>query len=79
MSKVPTVKYLGVKLQSSLRWNENTDFITQKAASRFEYVRLSIPSSLSHIRENGLQAVGKTYFCMCSIGRSYPKDPIEST
>ena len=38
MSKVPTVKYLEVKLQSSLRWSENTDFITGKAASKLGYI-----------------------------------------
>ena len=83
-SKVPTVKYIGVKLQFSLRWNENTDFITWKAASRHGYIRCSIASSLPPLPpppRKGLQAVDKTYswVCMCSTGRSYPKDPIEST
>ena len=51
MSKVPTGKYLGGKLQSSLQWNENIDFITGKVASRHRYIRHSIPSSLSHLWE----------------------------
>ena len=81
MSKVSAVKYLGVKLQSSLRWNKNNDFITGKTASRLGYIRRSIPSSLPHLWEKGYKQLTKTYswVCMGSMGHSYPKDPIEST
>ena len=82
MSKVPTVKYLGVKLQSSFRWNENTDFITGKTASRLGYIRRSIPSSLPHFREKAYKQLTRPILecvCLCSMGHSYPKDPIEST
>ena len=37
--KADGVKYLGVKLESSLRWNDNTTYITNKASSRLGYIR----------------------------------------
>ena len=51
MPKTSTVKYLGVKLEGSLRWNENTSFVTSKASSRLGYIRRTIPSSLPHLRD----------------------------
>ena len=51
MPKSTGVKYLGVKLENSLRWNENTSFITGKASSRFGCIWKTIPSSLPHLRD----------------------------
>ena len=50
MPKTSTVKYLGMKLEGSLRWNEKTSFVTTKASSRLGYIRRTIPSSLPHLR-----------------------------
>ena len=46
-----TVKYLGVKLEGSLQWNENTSYVTSKASGRLGYIRRTIPSSLPHLRD----------------------------
>lgn len=48
--KVNTVKYLGVKLHSSLKWNENTNYISNKANNTLGFIRRSIPSNLSRLR-----------------------------
>ena len=48
--KADGVKYLGVKLESSLRWNDNTTYITNKASSRLGYIRRTIPPTLPHLR-----------------------------
>ena len=45
MPKTPTVKYLGVKLEGSLRWNENTSYINSKASIRLGYIGRTIPIS----------------------------------
>ena len=44
------VRYLGVKLESSLRWNDNSTFITNKTFSRLGYIRRNIPLTLPHLR-----------------------------
>ena len=48
--KTDSVKYLGVKLESSLRWNDNTTYISNKASSRLGYIRRTIPPALPHLR-----------------------------
>ena len=48
--KVSGAKYLGVKLENSLRWNINTNYIVSKASSRLGYVRRTIPASLPQLR-----------------------------
>ena len=50
MPKTNDVKYLGVKLENTLRWNNNTSFITGKASSRIGYIRRTIPPALSGLR-----------------------------
>ena len=45
------MKYLGVKLESSLRWNENTTYISNKASSRLGYIRQTIPPTLPKLRD----------------------------
>jgi hypothetical protein len=59
MCKVSSVKYLGVKLQSNLRWNENTAFITGKASSRLGYIRRTIPPSLPYLREKAYKQLAR--------------------
>ena len=44
------VKYLGVKLQNTLRWNDNTNYISNKVSSRLGYIRRTIPPSLPNLR-----------------------------
>ena len=46
------VRYLGVKLESSLRWNDNSTFITNKTFSRLGYIRRNIPLTLPPLRAN---------------------------
>ena len=48
--KTDSVKYLGVKLESGLKWNDNTTYITNKASSRLGYVRRVIPPTLPLLR-----------------------------
>ena len=48
--KTDSVKYLGVKLESSLRWNDNTTYISNKASSRLGYIRRTIPPTLPQLR-----------------------------
>lgn len=48
MPKTDGAKYLGVKLESSLGWNGNTNYIPGKASSRLGYIRRTTQSSLQH-------------------------------
>ena len=48
--KTDSVKYLGVKLESSMRWNDNTTYLVNKASSRLGYVKRTIPPTLPHLR-----------------------------
>ena len=50
MPKATGVKYLGIKLENTLRWNENSTFITSKASGRLGYVSRTIPPSLPDLR-----------------------------
>ena len=38
-----------MKLESSLRWNDNSTFITNKTSSRLGYIRRNIPLTLPHL------------------------------
>ena len=50
MPKTNDVKYLGVELENTLRWNDNTSFISGKASSRLGYIRRTIPPALPGLR-----------------------------
>ena len=39
-----------MKLESSLRWNDNTTYISNKASSRLRYIRRKIPTTLPELR-----------------------------
>ena len=68
MPKTPTVKYLGVKLEGSLRWNENTSYINSKASSRLGYIRRTIPSTLPHLRDKAYkQLLRPTLEYACTV------------
>lgn len=51
------VKYLGIKLENSLKWNKNTAYITNKAASRLGYIRRTIPHTLPHLRNKAFTSL----------------------
>ena len=36
--RVQEIKYLGVKLEPTLRWNSNTDFVTVKAVGKVGFI-----------------------------------------
>ena len=48
--KVDNIKYLGVKMEKTLKWNLNTDYIRQKAASTLGFIRRNIPFNLPQLR-----------------------------
>ena len=59
MSRSTSVKYLGVKLENTLRWNENSSFITSKASARLGYMRRTIPPSLPHLRDRAYKYLAR--------------------
>ena len=60
------MKYLGVKLENSLRWNENTSFITGKASSRLGYILRTIPSLLPHLSDRAYKYLVRPVTEYCS-------------
>ena len=49
--KVQEIKYLGVKLEHSLRWNSNTEYLSGKASGKVGFIGRTIPPSLKHLRD----------------------------
>ena len=55
--KANTIKYLGVKLEPNLKWNTNTDFITNKASTKLGFVRRTIPPSQQQLRDKAYKQI----------------------
>ena len=55
--RVQEIKYLGVKLEHTLRWNSNTDYVTGKAAGKVGFIRRTIPPSLTQLRDRAYQSL----------------------
>ena len=47
--KVQQTKYLGVKLEQTLCWNANTNYISGKAAGKVGFIRRTIPPALKQL------------------------------
>ena len=47
---VSTIKYLGVKIQSDLRWNAHIDYTTSKASSTLGFIKRTIPPQSTTLR-----------------------------
>ena len=68
MDKTDAVKYLGVKLEKSLRWNQNISLIIGKASCKLGYIRRTIPPNLSHLRDRAYrQLLRPTMEYSCSV------------
>lgn len=57
--KKTDIKYLGVKLESSLRWNLNTEYVAGKASGKVGFIRRTIPPSLKHLRDKAYKTLAR--------------------
>lgn len=50
ISLIAAIKYLGVHIQGELKWHQQIDYITDKAASTLSFIKRTIPPHLTNLQ-----------------------------
>jgi hypothetical protein len=73
LESVSSAKYLGITLQSGLKWTQHTNNIVANANKSLGFLKRNLKTSNTNIKSQGIpiSCLSKTKVCMLSLGPSH--------
>jgi hypothetical protein len=73
LESVSSAKYLGITLQSDLKWTQHTNNIVANANKSLEFLKRNLKTSNTNIKSQAYLTLvrSKTRVCMLSLGPSH--------